>query len=471
MMDQFTEIDAAASLTACAAQFAATTHYDDIPANVLCNAKKNILDTIGVAVAGAQAEGSVILRRYIESLGCNGGDATVFGSALRALPRFAALANASAMHADDFDDSFPSRLHSSSPVLAAAFAEAEHGAASGKDLLAAFCVGTELTCKVVQTMNPEHYARGYHATSTCGVFGATAAVCNLRRMSPVATATALGIAGSEAAGLRENFGTMVKPLHAGRAAENALVAVELVEQGFTATRTILEGPRGFFTAGGGSFDEKTMRGKFGNPWCYLTPGIAIKPFPSGWLTHPGMCELLAFVTKHDLQPQQIARLAVRTNRVLPLNLTYHRPVTGLQGKFSMEFCLASIAVLRRAGLVEFSDEVVNRPDIQKFFDKIDYSVYSDEEAAANRYTMLTTFLDITLEDGRTFALRVDAAKGSPEFPMDEEEVAEKVRGCTRFAGWAAPRTEQLIEAILQLETIDDLRSISNLLRTDIARGQ
>ncbi|HEV8519007.1 MAG TPA: MmgE/PrpD family protein [Burkholderiales bacterium] len=466
MTDESTGSDE--SLTACVARFTATTRYDDIPANVLRSAKKAILDTIGVALAGAQAEASVVLRRYIEGLGCNGaGAVTVFGSALRALPRFAALANATAMHADDFDDSFPSRLHSSSPVLAAVFAEAERADASGRDLLAAFCVGTEVTCKVVQTMNPEHYARGYHATSTCGVFGATAGVCNLHRMSPEATAAALGIAGSEAAGLRENFGTMVKPLHAGRAAESALVAVSLIELGFTATHTILEGPRGFFTAGGGSYDGNVMRGKFGNPWCYLIPGIAIKPFPSGWLTHPAMCELRALILKHDIRPEQVDRLAVKTNRVLPLNLTYHQPKTGLQGKFSMEFCLAAIMVLRQAGLSEFSDEVVNRSDIREFLGKIDYSVYSDAEAAAERYTLLTTFLDITFKDGRRFTLRVDAAKGSPEFPMDEDEVAQKVRECAQFSGWAGSRTEKLIEQILRLEQVDDVRSIAGLLRSDL----
>src|SRR5207302_717308 len=162
------------------AEFVATTHYGDIPPEMVRIAKKSILDTIGVGLAGARAEGSAIVRRYIEQLGCATGTATMLGSAQRALPRFAALANATAMHADDFDDTFhPSRFHPSAPVLAAIYAEAEHAGSCGRDLLTAFSVGTEVTCKLSQTIDREHYQRGFHMTSTCGVFGATAAVCNL----------------------------------------------------------------------------------------------------------------------------------------------------------------------------------------------------------------------------------------------------------------------------------------------------
>src|SRR5205085_3924778 len=125
--------------------------------------------------------------------------------------------------------------------------------------------------------------------------------------------------------------------------------------------------------------------------------------------------------------------AVKSHRLMPLNLTYHRPRTGLEGKFSMEFSLASILVLRRAGLLEYSDEVVNRPDIQEAIRRIDYTVFSDEEAEANGWHLWTTFLDITLKDGRTLSARADAAKGSASMPMSEEEVSEKFRDCAAFA--------------------------------------
>lgn len=463
-MNTSTLIDPTDSLAVHVAEFIAGTHYGDMPAEARCRAKRAILDTLGVGLAGARAEGSAILRRYIETLGC-GGAATVFGAALRVPPRFAALANGAAMHADDYDDTFhPSRVHASAPVVAAVFADAERAGASGKEVLAAFAVGAEVTCKVSQAIDRQHYQRGYHATSTCGVFGAAAGVCNLRRLPPEAACAALGIAGSEAAGLRENFGTMAKPMHAGRAAESGLVAASLAALGLTAAPTILEGPRGFFMAGGGGYDAAMLRGKLGNPWSYVSPGVSIKPFPSGNLTHPAMCKLQELVLAHDIKPGQVERIAVKTNRLLPVNLTYHRPTTGLQGKFSMEFCLAAIVALRRAGLAEFADAVVNRPDVQQAIGRIDYSVYSDAEAAAGQYVLLTTFLDIVLKDGRRFSARADAAKGSPAAPMSEEEVAEKFRGCASFAGWPAQRTEKLVTLILRLEELDDVRALAGLLR-------
>ena len=453
------------SLTAHVAGFIAATRYDGIPRDAVNCGKKAILDTLAVGLAGARAEGSAIVRRYIEGLGCANGPASVFGSARCTQPRFAALANGAAMHADDFDDTFhPSRVHSSAPVLAAALAGAEGAGASGKDLLRAFVVGSEVTCKVSVTIDHQHYLRGHHATSTCGVLGATAALCSLRGFSAEATRMALGIAGSEAMGLRENFGTMMKPFHAGRAAESAVAAVSLIELGFTAARTILEGPRGFFLAGGGGFDAEKMYGKLGTPWCYVTPGVAIKPYPSGNIAHPAMCKLQEMVLAHDIRPDDVERIAVRTNRLVPLNLTYHRPVTGLEGKFSMEFCLAAILVTRRAGLAEFTDAFVNRADVRQAIEKIDYTTYTDEEAAAQGYQFLTSFLDISMRDGRRFSARVDAANGSAALPMSDNEVAAKFRGCAEFAGLEGSRTERLIELVLQLECLDDIRALGALLR-------
>lgn len=266
-----------------------------------------------------------------------------------------------------------------------------------------------------------------------------------------------------AAGLRENFGTMVKPLHTGRAAENGWVAASLAAMGFTASPTVLEGDRGFFAAGGGGYDASIIAG-IGSPWTFQTPGIGIKPFPSGALTHPAMSKMRELVIEHDIRPEQVERVGVRTNRLLPDNLTYHRPVTGLQGKFSMEFCLASLLVLRRAGLSEFTDEVVARADVQDAIAKFDYTVYSDEEARAKGYIRLTTFIDIIMKDGRTVSARADEAKGSPALPMNEQEVAEKFRECAEFAGWPADRSTRIIEQVLELETLVSIRKFAELLR-------
>jgi 2-methylcitrate dehydratase PrpD len=453
------------SLTRRVASFAASTRYSEIPPEVRQCARRAVLDCLGLALAGSKAEGSAIVRRHIGSLRCSDRSASVFGTDLLTAPRFAALANGTAMHADDYDDTFhPSRVHPSAPVVAALFAEAERRNCTGEALLAAVAVGAEVTCKISAATGGRHYQRGYHATGTCGVFGAAAAVCNMLGLPVERAVAALGIAGSESAGLRENFGTMVKPLHSGRAAENGLVAADLAAMGLTASPTILEGARGFYAAGSGDYDAAAIQGKLGNPWTFTDPGISIKPFPSGALTHPAMGKMLDLVLEHDVRPEQVEGIRVTTNRLLPENLTYHRPRTGLEGKFSMEFCLAAILVLRKGGLSEFTDEVVNRPDIQHTIAKIDYDTYDDATAVAENYTRLTTFLDIVLKGGCRITGRADQAKGSPDMPMSDAEVAEKFRACAAFAAWPAARTEAIIEVVSGLETLARVSELTALLR-------
>jgi 2-methylcitrate dehydratase PrpD len=176
-----------------------------------------------------------------------------------------------------------------------------------------------------------------------------------------------------------------------------------------------------------------------------------------------MCELEKMMREHAFAAPQVERMGVKTNRLLPGNLTYHRPVTGLQGKFSMEFCLASILVLGKAGLAEFTDEVVNRRDIQEAIGRIAYTCYSDEEAADHQYPLLATFLDVVLKDGRRFTGRADFARGSPPLPMSDEEVAAKFRGCAEFAQWPQDRTERIIEAALRLENLAKVSDLTALL--------
>ena len=456
----------AAPLTSRIARFTSATRYEDIPAEVIRLSKQAVLDCLAVGFAGSVAEGSAIVRRHLAQLGCSARAATVIGTDLQLPAQFAALANGTSMHSDDYDDTHnPSRIHPSASVAAALFAAAEAADSSGRAVLTAFNVGVEVSCKISIATADEHYARGFHSSGSIGVYGAAAAVCNLRGLPADVTLTALGVAGSQSAGVRENFGTMTKPLHAGRAAETGLIAADLAAMGFTSAPTMLEGPRGFFAAYAGTCDENVILDTLGKPWTFATDAsIAIKPFPSGRLAHPGMCELEKIVREHAIVPAQVERLLVKTNRLLPGNLTYHRPVTGLQGKFSMEFCLASILVLRRAGLAEFTDECVNRPDIQDAISKIDYTCYSDEEAAANKYPLLATFLEVVLKDGRRFAARVDFARGSPPQPMTWDEVADKFRGGARFARWDESRIEKIIDIVYELERMKKMSLLAALLR-------
>lgn len=466
-MDSPPPADASASDTVAKriAQFVTTTHYTDLPADMVRRAKTAILDTIGAALAGSRSEACSIIHKYVHGLDCRGGSSTVFGTPTRTLAHLAALANGSAINTNDFDDTYhPSRTHTSGPVLAAVFAQAEQSGASGKEVLTAFSVGAEVTCKISQAIDKQHYLRGFHATSTCGVIGAAAGVARLLHSSSEAACAALGIAASHSAGFRENFGSMTKALHSGRAAENGIAANSLASLGLTAAPTIFEGARGFFLASGGGYDAALVCEGLGHPWSYVAPGVATKPFPSGNISHPAMCGMLELVLAHDIRPQDVRRVTVRTNRLLPLNLTFHQARTGLEGQLSMEFCLASMLVKRRAGLAEFTDAVVGSPEIQDAMAKIRFETYSDEEAAAQKYVFLTSFLDIEMNDGRRYTGRADAAKGSAALPMNIDEVSDKFRSCAEYIDWPKERVEQSIELLLRLEELDDVRSVTELLR-------
>jgi 2-methylcitrate dehydratase PrpD len=284
-------------LTDYVARFIGTTTYDEIPGQVIELGKKSILDGLGLALAGSKSQTGTICREYIGKLGIRDGNATIIGSARKTAPRFAAFANGVSIHADDFDDTQLSAakdrvygllVHPTVPVLPAVFAIAEGSSFSGKELLLAYHLGVEVECKIAEAISPRHYQDGFHSTGTCGPFGSAAACARLLRFEHSKILNSFGLAASQSGGLRENFGTMTKPFQAGHAAESGLASVELVRLGWTAAEQILEAERGFFHAFGGSYDAAAIMDRLGKPWTFASPGISLKPFPSGSLTHPAM---------------------------------------------------------------------------------------------------------------------------------------------------------------------------------------
>ena len=458
------------SLTAYVADFIASVSYDRLPEDVVALGKKSILDGLGLALAGSVADSGRIVRAHLEGLRLGDGPCTVIGAGMKVPPRFAAFANGIAIHADDYDDTqlaaakdrvYGLLTHPTAPALPAALAIAEREGLSGEDLMRAYHVGVEVECKIAEAIDPRHYQEGFHSTATCGAFGAAAAVCNLLGHPHETVARALAIAASQAAGLRENFGTMTKPFHAGRASESGLIAAEFASLGFTAADVILEAPRGFFSAAGGGFDEGAIAGKLGNPWTFVDPGISIKPHPCGSLTHPGMTTMRELIDTHNIAPDEVAEVKVGTNRNMPNALIHHRPADELQAKFSMEFCIAILLLKRRGGLNDFTDEVVNRPDVQEMIRKVDFGVHPEAEAAG--YDKMTTIIEIRLEDGRVITGRADFGKGSPAHPMSFDEVAGKFRECAAYGGWPDEKAERVVETVRALEALGDVRELTSLL--------
>ncbi len=456
-------------LTAEVAAFVLETGYDDIPAEVIELAKKSILDGFGLALSGSVAASGRIVQQHLSDV-AGAGAATIIGTGMKVPSRFAAFANGVGIHADDYDDTqlavaedrvYGLLTHPTAPCLPAAFAETELRGLTGRDLLAAYLVGVDVECKIAEAISPRHYQHGFHATATCGTFAAAAAAGRLRGFDRKTLQRALSIAGSQSAGLRENFGTMTKPFHAGRSSESGIVACDMAGLGWSATDKILESPRGFFQAHGGGYDLNAIRGRLGDPWTFAEPGISIKPHPSGSLTHPGMTEMLSLIAAHGIAAADVERMDVGTNHNMLNALIHHRPGNELQAKFSMEFCMAILLLEGRANLPEFTDETVLRDDVQAMIERVNFHVHPEAEAAG--YAKMTTILAITLKDGRMIEGRADFGKGSPANPMTYEEAADKFRGCAEFARWPGDKAEAIIDMVATLETATDMDKLAAAL--------
>lgn len=461
----------APGLTEYIAQFVANTRFESIPPDVIELGKKSILDGFGLALAGSRAESAPICLRYLDTLSIVGGSSTVIGTARQTAPQFAALVNGISVHADDFDDTqlatakdrvYGLLTHPTVPVLPAIFAMAENGKVSGRDLMLAYHVGVEVECKVAEAISPRHYEDGFHSTGTCGPFGSAAACAKLLGFNTSKIRNAFGIAGSQSGGLRENFGTMTKPFQAGHAAESGLIAARLAGLGWTAAQNIFEAQRGFFHAAGGTFDPAAIMNRLGSPWTFQSPGISLKPYPSGSLSHPAMTELARLIESHDLHPSQIKQVELGANHSMYEALLSHDPQTGLEAKFSMEFCLAILLLERKASLPQFTDKVVRRPDVQAMIRRIRY--YVDPQAEAAGFDKMTSIIKITLNDGQIITGRSSFGKGSPANPMSYQEAALKFSGCAEYSNWPTGKSRQLIELVAGLEKVADVKQLTPLLQ-------
>ena len=462
------ELPAAPGLTRYMSEFIVSQKYQDIPDSVVALGKKTLLDGFGLALAGSTSNIGPIIRRYIDSLGYSDGKASILGTSVKAPARFAALANGISIHADDFDDT-GSALHVAAPILPPAFALCELGGHSGKELMLAFHVGVETASKIGDAIAPRHNGDGFHTTGTCGSFGSAAACARLRSLNAKQTAYALGVAASEASGLRDNFGSMTKPFHAGHAAENGIVAADLAALGWTAADDILEAPLGFFQAAGGGFDPGAIVNRLGNPWMFASPGDLIKRFPCGTIQQSFMDEMLVLIHDNNIMAQEVEQVEVGGNRSNLTTLFRHHPTTGLEAKFSMEFAMSILLLDRKAGLSQFTDAVVGRKDVQdmisrvKFYVDPEFDKQADQGGDFQAVLVEGGIIKIHMTDGRIVSGRTRPAKGSPGNPMTYDEVADKFRGNAEFSKWPASKAQSVIELVKTLDSASDLSRIQAAL--------
>lgn len=437
---------------------------DSPPTAVKKKAVDHIIDGIAVMLAGSRTECAKTLGAFIREKGGTP-SSTLFGFDFKSHPSDAALVNGTSGHADDYDDtqlsSSPDRIyglltHPTVPVIASALAIGEMMDCSGRELLEAFIAGFEVECKLAEAIKPEHYTRGFHTTGTIGAFGAAAASSRLLRLDEEEVRYALGMTASMSSGIRVNFGTMTKPLHAGMAASNGVVACTLAKKGYTADEEALDGRWGFMNVLGHGADPEKLVGKLGKPYALLDPGASIKMYPCGSLGQPSMDTLLEIVVEENLTPEDVQEIRLRAGPNILEPLRYTSPVNGLQAKFSLQFGLASILVKRRAGLREYTTEVVNSQDMRKAMAKV--KTLLDPEVARMGKEKMRSIVEVELHGGRVIRRVADTARGTPEKPLTKGELDTKFQECASFV----LKNDKLEEAVEMIRLLEDLTSIQKL---------
>ena len=438
------------------------------PADVRAKAVEHIVDGIAVMLAGSRTD---CAQKLADFIGERGGSpsSTVIGFGFKSSASDAALVNGTSGHADDYDDTqlstAPDRIyglmtHPTVPVLAAALAIGEATGCSGWELVEAFIVGFEVECKIAEAIKPDHYRRGFHSTGTIGAFGAFAASGRLLGLGELELRHALGIVASLTSGIRVNFGTMTKPLHAGMAASNGVTASMLAMRGFTADENALDGRWGFMEILGHGSDPELMVGRMGNPYALVYPGATFKMYPCGCLGQPSMDAMLEIVLEEDLKPEDVREIRLRAGPNILEPLRYSEPVTGLQAKFSLNFALASILLRRRAGLREYTTEFVTRPEVVDVMRRV--RTIHDAEIASMGVEKMRSILEVELVDGRVVRRTAEEYRGTPEKPFMGHEVDEKFMECASFK-MDEGRAREVLGVIRGLEEVSDLGDLTGLL--------
>ena len=445
------------------AAYATAESFDKLPAAAVRAARLALLDTLGVTLAGS-VEATATRARMLISHRRGAEEATVIGTPLRVCVEDAAFVNGTAAHALDYDDVNASLSgHPSAPILCSTLAIAERAGSSGSALVIAFVVGVEIEAKLGRALNPAHYEVGWHATATLGVFGAAAASAKLLGLSAERTAHALAIAASMASGIKANFGTDCKPLHVGHAARCGVEAALLAETGFTGNVRALEHHDGFgSTFGGGNapvWDLATAG--LGAPHEVVEPGIGVKRFPACASTHQALDATLALMEEHAIVPGAVETVECGVFYLAPHQLIYDRAETGLQGKFSMPYCVSMALLDGTVGLAQFTDERVRRADVQAFMPRVRMFVHPEQttrECLPTRFSEVT----ITLKDGRRLVRRVSQAKGQPKHPLTVDELETKFRDCAARTH-TPERAKSVLAAVQALETLPDVSALARLL--------
>jgi 2-methylcitrate dehydratase PrpD len=436
--------------------------------NVSAHAKRvaisGIIDTIGVTLLGATEPVVTVLQNALAG-DMTSGKALVFGGTRRSGVLEAAFINGTASHAADYDDmAHAMGGHPSVTLVPAIFALGDALGATGAEVLEAYVVGFEAECRIGRVVNPDHYERGWHPTSTLGVFGAAAAGARLMKLDLNGTATALAIAASLASGIKANFGTMTKPLHVGQCVRNGLMAAQLAKSGFTGNLAALEHKQGYFATYDGlaNVNMDRLLPRPGDGLEVEQESVGVKQFPCCGSTHPAIRAMLSLRQK-GLIPADVEKIEIMTNRRRLPHTNNPHPESALGAKFSIQYATARALVDGAPRLRHFEGQAFLQPEVRALLDITSVSAYPSTSDAAIHEENNEMAADITVlrKDGTTLSMHAPHQLGrGGKDPMSDEEILEKYSDC---AGRLLPQT-QVAESFEALQRLGDCVNVAKITK-------
>ena len=436
------------------AKFVLDFPTQEVPADVMHLAKRCLMNYSGVALLANLDPAIDILLDVLRAEGCAPA-ATVIGKGFKTSALNAALANGFLGHFEDYDDTHTTVIHPSAPILPGALALSEQRTVSGKDFLAAFAVGVEVACRIGLVL-VEHFREGaahWHITNTCGVLGAASAVGRLLKLNQEQMVYAFAIAGTQASGLREVFGSMCKPFHAGKAAQNGTLAALLAQRGFTGTDGIFEGARGLVGVMASGHDISEATKDLGQRW--ELPQNGLKPFACGQANHGFIDAALALRKQPGVRPETIQHIQGSVEQFAPALVRRRHPRSGLESKFCYYHSVAAALIDGQALPAQFTDERAADPAVESLRNRIDFN----EDPSLPRRAVRVT---LELTDGRTYTERVDHPTGTPGNPMSDTRVQEKFHGLAS-AVLGVEKADKAQRALWSVDTMPDVSQLIPLL--------
>lgn len=440
----------------------AAKRYEDLPPEVIYWCKVAVLDTLGVTLAGSVEEAPRIVD---EALGLQSGDGPclVFGTDRRVRPLDAALVNGTAAHALDFDNTAKHLGgHVSAVTVPALIAAGEAFGAGGRDVLLAHALGYEVGARLGRCVNPCHTEKGWHPTATLGVFAVTAACARLLGLTAARTETALALAASLSAGIKANFGTMAKPLHAGQCARGGLLAVLLARKGYTANADALEHKQGFFNVFNGPGHYEAARAlEDWDEWEMASPGASYKLYPCCYSTHAAVEATLNLVRRHGpFDPRMVARVDSWTPARGLAYTDRPDPGSALAAKFSVQYCVARALLHGRVVLDHFEGDAWRDAAVRELLPRVHAAPYTGKFFdAADPFD---AEVKITLSDGRSFSEKVDRPLGrTTDNPIAPEHLTAKFEDCASrvLSRQAAAAVREAIESFEDVASMCDFTAL------------